>query len=159
MDKVFTMLISLAALGSCSKGSDAIVVDTSFDMLIKNDAGLDLLDPATSGSFSEGDINLYYRVDNQKVRYFKSNLDAPKGFKLLKNEALSRYYLRVFPDGPVKDQESMLYLEFKCVDLDSIRTFNIVSGSSKVCTKIWYNDKQVWDMGTASGGRYFEVLK
>jgi hypothetical protein len=154
MDKVLTMLISLAALGSCSKGSDTIVVDTSFDMLIKNDAGLDLLDPATPGSFSEGDINLYYLVYNQKVRYFKSNLDAPKGFKLLKNEALSRYYLRVFPD-----QESMLYLEFKGVDLDSIRIFNTASGSSKVCTKIWYNDKQVWDMGTASGGRYFEVLK
>lgn len=159
MDKVFAVFISLAALGSCDKGSNATVIDTSFDILMKNEAGQDLLDPATPGSFSEDDIKLYYLVDNQMVYYFKSNLDAPKGFKLLKNETLSRHYLRVFPNGPVKDRESVLYLKFKGVDLDSIRTFNTVSGSSKVCTKIWYNDKQVWDVGAASGGRYFEVLK
>ena len=159
MDKILAVLISLATLGSCNKGSDALVIDTSFDMLIKNNAGLDLLDPATSGSFSESDIKLYNLVDNRKVYYFKSNLDAPRGFKLLKNETLSRYYLRIFPDSPVKDQESVVYLEFKGVDLDSIRIFTTVSGSSKVCTRIWYNDKQVWDVGTASGGRYFEILK
>ena len=67
--------------------------------------------------------------------------------------------IRVFPDGEIRDGESILYLEFRDTELDTIKTYNNVSASNITCTKIWYNDKLVWDVANESGIRYFEIVK
>lgn len=153
------VILSSILLASCNESEDTVIVDLYFDVSFKNQDGEDLLNPSTTNSLTENDIKLYHLINNESVYYFKSNLDAPKGFKLLKATDNSTYYLRVFPDGQIENGESILYLEFRGTDLDTIKTYNTSTDSNKICTKIWYNENLVWDVATESGVRYFEILK
>ena len=162
--KVLISALLLLLTGCIKVGP--VNIDTSMILLVRDSSGTDLLHP-TTGKYNASGINVYYLKEGEKQQVYFPHLDAPKGFRIRENELKKNEYLLVlFPydDLPL----STTIIQWGQADFDTITCEITHEGSSRYCTKIWYNQELKWDVKTALANydpnngrsdRWFEVVK
>ncbi len=162
-------LLVLIILGtSCSKNSVSLGVhiDTPINISVVDSQGADLLDPSTVNHFNSSDIKIFHLIDGEKIE-FKADirLDYPKGFLFYTPNQLGfndNYVLCLQSPNHSKSEEfPITYLQWSESDTDTIKCQFSRTNVSLVCTKVWYNDVEVWGIKNNNNidGRWFQIIK
>lgn len=139
--------LSLLFLSSCKEPTiKGVVVDTDLNLIVKDVSGKNLLDPSTPGYYKPEEIRIYYLKEGRKQEVFNPNLDAPRNFKVIKNEGNNEYYVRVFVNEGTTDQEvTTTYIQWQSGQEDTIRSLITRSPTTIYCDKVWYNELLKYD--------------
>lgn len=154
------MLISaLLFLGACDADEPdcCFNMDVGVDMMVSSEDGTDLLNPDNPGAFLEKDISLYYLVDGESERYFRSHLDASRGFTIYRNESLDAYVISIFPNTAESEAYPITYIEWSETDTDTLRCEFERTKNSLLGTQVWFNGQL--KRGPSIAERVFEVIK
>jgi hypothetical protein len=128
----------------------------SVNVLVKSDAGEDLLDPANVNGIKE--FKIYYLVNGAKELYSKPNLDAANGYTLLKHPTKGYYYLQILMDGGKDILETTTFLQLgTSTSLDTIKTQYKSDPNNIIPENIWYNGSLVWKL--TDGEPTFEIIR
>lgn len=149
----YKVVLSLLFLGlltvSCAEDKiRGIVIDTDLVLFVKDQTGLDLLNPENPGSFKEKDINLYTVKDGEKKLVFESHLDAPRGFSLYKSDSV--YAIQIFLDHAN-------IIQWNETESDTIKSTFKSASNYCICDSVWINGKLVW--GKDPVKREVELIK
>ncbi|UII21025.1 hypothetical protein [Fulvivirga ligni] len=154
-------MLTLLILSSCSEdepgGQDAAVVDIDITMTVVDMDGNDLLDPSNPNAYSESDIDLVFLIDGEEEVYFNANMDAPKGFKIYKNEVGEGYVMRVFPNTAISEDDPVTYIQWGEDDRGTLACEIQRGENFEICTKVWYNGEEKWNV--QSSARAFQIVK
>lgn len=155
------LLFSIALiLVSCSSDTDSpidccTVIDTGVDIMYVNEDGENLLEGENPINISN--ITVYHKIGSEWTRYFKGNLDYPKG--LMPIEINNEKYLRIFVSTEVvQDQISETKLVFSENDEDLIKTELNLSANNTIVKKVWYNNDLKWET-ESNTNRQFVIVK
>ncbi len=140
---MFTLLIGLHA---CKKddaqGNDSLMSKVYLKM--RSPQGTDLLNPANAGQINMANTRLYYMVDNQKVEFFKENLDFPKGLFIHKDHSSNEYVVEVFLNHDVANGEiSTNILEYEGYAPDTIQVKIRKTEGSIGYEKLWLSGEEI----------------
>lgn len=151
--KKFLLFLGIALFLSCEKDNfcGCYIVDIGVNISITDSNGNDLLNPENSNAYTEKDIKLFISDQGQMKEVLAGNTDYPGDLMIFPTNN-SKYMLRVFTPQPVT------YIQWKGTDMDTIQCEFSQTDNSKICTKVWYNSKLVFD-GKNGTGRYFEIKK
>lgn len=152
MKKIW-VLLGIAFFISCQKDDfcGCMIVDIGVDMSVSDINGNDLLDPEASNGIKKEDIKLF-RVENgslKEVVNYNSDYSSDIMIYQVQN---SKYRLRVLTP------ETLTYIQWKGADMDTLQCEFKSTSNSKICTKVWYNSKLVYDTQNNTG-RFFEITK
>ena len=118
------MICICAMFTGCEKANDnsvAVSLGNQVTLSYATEDGQDLLNPNTLGSMDENDIDLYYKVGEEEVRQFHSNLDSPKHLRIGSDEE-GKYYITVYMDVSLPDGgTSVNILKYKNFRPDTIQ--------------------------------------
>lgn len=155
----FTSAVLLVGLIVACDGDDQCCanIDTSISISVKNEDGLDLLDPQNPGAFQEEVIKIFYLTDGKVEEHYEPNRDAPRGFSIYKESAIDRYAIQVYPNDDVSEEFPVTYIRWNTDDTDTIKCEYQRTENAVVCTKVWFNDEIKWE--AYETGRYFEIIK
>ncbi|TPE46415.1 hypothetical protein [Pontibacter mangrovi] len=154
--KKFLLLIAVALVVSCSTDEEdcCTIIDTGVSIKYLNGQGENLLE--VDGGIDVADINIYHKINNDWVKYFRGNLDYPKGFYTVERE--NGTYLVVFPSTTIGESGySETKIEFSETDFDILKTEVQKKNSSEIVTMVWYNDELKWEGNQSE--RLIEVVK
>lgn len=153
--KPFLLIVVMAAvLFSACKESENITTDVEFNLWVKNTAGENLLNPATTGYYVPDDIMLYQVVDGKMK-------DVGRTFEVYKNESNGEYGIKMYAntgDGSFPRSDVML-IQWSKNNFNNIDTVQTVikqlfrdGGDGWVMTlsEISYNGDVQWDLATSN---------
>ena len=158
MNKIFILLLSCIVF-SCDSNTPengydcCTVVDLDIDFSFTNEKGEDLLNPETDGYYSLDSIQLYYLINNEKVKVQDYDLQMGGNNGLLLITEMNPYALRCFTSGSAFEEirnseekelngQSINYLELNSETTDTIRTEWEYGEGYFVVTKVWFNDME-----------------
>lgn len=152
MKKILVILLFMFFI-SCERDEPCgcVIVDIGIQISVTNNDGMDLLDPATPNSFALNDIKLLRSEDGE----FKEISGATGD---------NAGHVEIFPVVGSKNRlylytpEEKMFIKWKGTDLDTIECEFKKTSNSKVCSKVWFNSKLVYDSKDGTE-RYFEVTK
>lgn len=151
------ILLAMAILcfASCTKNNnEQMLIETDFSILITNINQEDLLSPSATGTFNSDNIKLFYLINGEKIEYYKSNYDNPKGYFI--DSTNGRWGITLTPNDDPSSDYPITYIKWNETDEDTIKCqFKRGEGYCRI-SKIIFNDKIVWDN---NGPRYFEIIK
>lgn len=155
MNKIVIILAILLIIGCSPDERDCcIIIDTAVTIKYVNEEGENLFEP--DNGLTTEDITLYYKINDEWVKYFKGKLDSTKGIRIDEREDGS--YLTIFPGKHiVAERYSETKIEFSESDSDILRTEITKSNSNEFVTKVWYNDELKWVTGQSE--RMIEIVK
>ncbi len=162
MKKLVIVLVLGMIILSCSNGSDGpitgVIVDTGVHIKYLDENGNNLID----NEIVESKINIYHKINNEWVGYYRSNLDYPKGIRI--DEIENERYLLLFVSGVVDGNNiSETKIEFSNRnELDIIKTLIDNSNGNTIVHKVWYNGIVKWEWEWDSSkqtDRMFDIVK
>ncbi len=164
MKTILFILTSIIIMVSCEKNNNiGIITSTGMRIFYMDNAGNDLLDTATINHYKFEDMRIFHLINGEKVAYYESNLDAPRGIRLLDSAGTFRdtVMLSVIPysgDGTESGEFlTTTFLQLSETDTDTIRCIiDMQENLNLLCTKVWYNDVLKWEWGTR---REFKIVK
>lgn len=129
----------------------------------KNAKGESLLDPSTENTYNVENMKLFYQIDSELVEVNSDNFPRGSVELTIPNEYNS---LTVFTNSS-KDNlieqtseydivENIAYLQLTETDTDTIKTHSKSSQNYFLLSKVWYNDKLVWERETEG---VIEIMK
>ena len=158
MKSVWSLLLLLLLLPSCTKEHvDTSEISNGINLLVSDAQGNDLLDPASKApnAINLSKIKVYLIRDGKEVLYFRENMDAARGFLLIKPQLGHSYYA--------------LSLGLDCESKEDITTTIIDWGNGRrdvfqaefyrqskptlqiLQQKIWLNGELIWDNNRDGG--------
>lgn len=157
MKKIF-LLVAVLLITGCSTDTEerdcCTNIDTGVSIKYLNEEGENLFE--MDGGLNLTDITIYHKMDNKWIKYYKGNLDSPKGIKTIERE--DGTYLVIFPGTSiVENNYSETKIEFSESDFDVLKTEIDKNNSNKVVTKVWYNDELKWEGNQTE--RIIEVIR
>lgn len=156
MKRILALLLIGIFFTACSDDEKVCctIIDTGISIKYLNENGENLFE--IPDGLSESDITVYHKTNGEWVRYFKANMDSPKGITTVEKE--DGTYLVVFPSTAfVEKNYSETKIQFSDTDADIITTEIDKSNSSEIVTKVWYNGELKWEAGQTE--RTFEIVK
>lgn len=155
MKNLILLLLTVTLISCSTEQSDCCtIIDTAVSIKYVNGDGENLLE--TDNNLSVNDINIYHKIDNEWIAYYKGNLDRPKGIAAVQTE--EGLFLEVFPSSTiVENSYSETKIEFSESEADILRTEIDRSNSNEIVTKVWYNDELKWEGNNAQ--RSIEIIK
>ena len=154
--KKILFLIAVTLIVSCSTDEKdcCTIIDTGVSVKYLNEEGDNLLE--VDGGLNIADLNIYHKINNEWVKYFKGNLDYPKGLHTVERE--DGTYLVILPSTTiVENGYSETKIEFSETDFDILKTEVQKNNSNEIVTKVWYNDELKWEGNQSE--RIIEVVK
>ena len=148
MKKSIIFLSVITLLFSCSKKKEdtvvGVVVDTSVDLKVTNQAGEDLLNPETNGAYDHSHIWIYY-LENGEVKLYEggANMDHPRGFFIFDGPDNFKN-IRIFLNSSEKESYPVTYVKWNETDMDTIKTHYKRTETLTVLDSIWYNGTLRW---------------
>ncbi len=138
---------------------DAVFLSADIDISVKSVEGIDLLNPLNPESFDEDQIIIYHLINGVFEEFYESNLDHPKGFSIFEHNSQYRIRISSIPLGGI--EEGTTLVEWNETDSDTLKyTIDRRNNGSYVSiSKVWFNDKEVWDQQTDNDERHFEIVK
>ena len=155
----------LFALISCEKQTMlcCTVIDTAIDIVYKNTAGEDLLNPDTEGHLGGAmDIRTYSLKNGAKTGGFYGNLGRPAHYHINWSEEGSIHILRLhfdtYPENFDGNQTTM-FIRYKDGSEDKfVGEFNENRRNNTLLQRVWLNDELVWDINSGNY-QHIEVIK
>ena len=156
MRKIILLFVTgIFIIGCSSDETDCCtIIDTAVSIKYVNGDGENLFD--LDNGITVSNITTYHKINNEWVRYYKGNLDNPKGISTAQTE--DGTYLIVFPSTTiVENSYTETKIEFSESDFDILRTEVDKRNSNEFVTKVWYNDELKWERNQAE--RVIEIVK
>lgn len=139
-----------------------VQVVTSLELMVKDNNGKNLLDPANQNSFDKDEIKIFYLIDGKKFEFYAEHLDYSKGFKVIQNELTLEYYINIHLYNDKNEDISTTYIQWNENYTDTIKAlfYYPPNSSSVLLRKIWYNDELKWDFESDNHTMpFFELVK
>lgn len=138
MKSILLTILSMAliCLFSCEKKNCCSVISNAVEITVLNQQGKNLL--AEPAVFTKGDIETYHVVNGKAQLYNQPNLDADKGFLLIK-EVVGKERLRLFVYHNKEEKRPRTLIKFGNTKMDTIDCEFRYSGSSVFLEKVWLN--------------------
>lgn len=158
--KILTIFfLTILTLASCSSNRDEEIYnyDISFALSLKNENGIDLLDPVNPIAIKESEIKLYYLIDGKMVEVYDKEKDYPRNFHIFKHG--EKYRIEIFlnyDDSKTELPETYIYWDnsrFEKITTKVARTNSLVAFE-----KVWINNNLIWQT-TSNTEKYFELTK
>lgn len=156
MKKIIAFLLIATISLACSdnKNNCCTNIDTGISIKYSNQNGENLFE--IPNGIAESDITVYHKINGEWKRYFRGNLDYPKGIATQQRE--DGTYLLIFPSTTIVDDNySETKIEFSESDSDIIKTKIRNANSNETVTEVYYNGQLKWV--TQNGERKFEIVK
>lgn len=141
-------------------------ISTSIKISVIDQNGHDLIDPTIEGHIKASNIQIFHLLDGVKEEYYENMLDAPKGYKIYEPGMLgnnSTYVLSLMATRSEKRLDDVMpitLISWAKNDIDTIQCKIEKVETSTFCTKVWCNNKIVWEIeNTDSTGRSFTLIK
>lgn len=150
MKKLVLVLVLGMIVLSCSNGDDeplnSVVVDTGVYIKYLDENGNNLL----NDEIDESNINIYHKINNEWVGYYKSNLDYPKGIVVRErdNEKYLVLFVSIIVDGNNISETKIEYSNRNEVDI--IKTVIDNNNGNTIVHKVWYNGIMKWEWGPSN---------
>ncbi len=159
--KKFILLLSVIFLSSCRSGGDICCFNysTSFDIIVKNSEGEDLLNPDTPNSLNTDKIKLFYLKNGVKEEVYYPNLDAPRHYSINLYED-NWYKIHILPNGLQSELLPVTYIEWNENDTDTIMCKIEHLDNAVLLKKLWYNNELKIDFSNPQYSDWvFEIIK
>jgi len=156
MKKIITLFIIGFFFTACSDETQDCCTNIDIGISIRylNAAGENLFE--IPDGIEESEITIYHKIDGEWERYFKGNLDYPKGINKVGRE--DGTYLVIFPSTTlVENNFSETKIEFSSTDADILKTEIDKSNANEIVTRVWYNDELKWEAYETE--RMFDIIK
>lgn len=162
------IIILILQLGCTEEGSDILPAgvshNESIEISVINKLGVDLLDPLVEEKIETSQIRIYHILDGEKIEFYESNLDYPKGYRIYKPYELGYNHNYVFCLMMVKaylSEELMpaTYIKWTESDTDTIQCQIEKSGASTFVSKVWCNNKLVWNAENINAQQRYFILE
>lgn len=164
---------------SCSKNDEAIDTaaalpgDNSFNLVLKDSIGNDLLDPDHPNTYNLGSIKTFEIIDGDVIEIYNPRMDAPRGYFIFENYLDENVFGFSVPGNETSLYRTFL-LEWNNQDTDTIEMEYETIYNRNDVVKIYYNNEKKWDLDDAQdednpnnpiynnnirGINFFEVIK
>ena len=156
MKKIISLLLIGILFTACSDDEKdcCTTIDIGVSIKYLNKNGENLFE--IPNGLTESDITISHKIDNEWKKYYKGNLDYPKGIMAVESE--NGAYLVIFPNTTfVENNYSETKIEFSEYDSDILKTEIDKSNSNEIVTKVWYNGELKWE--ASKNKRMFETIK
>jgi len=158
--KQIIFFLTIILVSSCSKENNnaSDVVDTTIVFHLSDKSGNDLFDPTKVYTLNTQNTRMYYLINGQEVEAFCGNCGNPRMFAFGQDNIRYGFIFSPNSTEQLNNTEPITYIQWNETDRDTIQCHiaRSKSGSSIVCTKIWYNGELVWNN---VGNREFTVIK
>lgn len=146
--KRFLPLMFLLFVLSCKEDDNlsSYVNSTNIEFIILDENNVDLLNPENVNI--SDDLQIFYEENGQWIKYYESNLDYSKGYRIYKRE--DKYILTVYPKNSYKSNFTKSILKWKSFAPDTIINEYKQSPNSITNDKIYINGELVWTVNNAS---------
>ena len=123
------------------------IVDLSTHIMVTDGLNQNLLDPETPGYLKEEDIRIYYLNDGKREEVYRPSMDAPRNFRITKDNPRGEYEMILYPDEGRHDGEVTTTIIHWNDDVEEdILECEVHRWSSSVSiTKIWTGGTLVYD--------------
>lgn len=159
---IYIMLLSAFAT-SCDDSPVSAIVDIDVNLTIVNGSGEDMLNPSSSGSISEADINVFYEIDGELETYLSlsnEDPDNPSGFTLNPSDGSGtfgdRYFLNIFTNPTEGDAKTIIRID-GMQDIELVTKVVQSKGNIRV-VEIWYEGELMWPVEGNNMAKYLEVV-
>ncbi len=117
-------------------------IDMDIHLSFVNADGEDLLDTNIENSINSSEINLYYLINNVKVREYVNRMENHSNLNVRYSDSLQKNVLTVVINYHLdENNQSITFLELNENDTDTIKC-DIARGSNLTyITTVWYNDQ------------------
>ena len=155
MKKIILLVIIGLSIFACADDNECCInVDIGIDIKYLNAEGDNLFE--IDNGYNETSITIYHKINGEWNKYYKSNLDSPKGIKVVKGE--NGKVLNISPSTTLDANNlSETKIEFSDSDFDIIKTEIDKNSSNTIVTKVWYNGNLKWEVNNSE--RMFEIIK
>ena len=152
-------LIMLMVLFSCNSESnnEETNIESEVQFFVLDDENNDLLNPNGQNSINLENVKVFEIIDGQEVEVNNPNSDSPRGFVLLEPEGIyDKYRLALGLNIKETSNPTTTIIKWSTTDVDRFKAEFNRGNNFIICTKIWLNDKTVWDN---NGVRFIEITK
>lgn len=140
----------------------SIYISSHVDITVIDEKGNDLLDPDNTyaKSIKTDDIKMYYMIDGKETYFYRPLLNASKGYLQLEPEGdIKTYRIRFFLNIESKETNTETIIEWDKEHRDTIRSEVDRNGGVTTITKMWLNNKAIWENNTNSKSRSFTITR
>ena len=166
--KIYTILLMcglLALNASCQEDNDCCDGipgnDEVFEFSILDEAGNDLLDPATEGTLNTDNISILELKNGNYTVINNPRMDASGGYRIYADTSPKK--MRIFPGEGFIDGDFIvkkIILRWNDMEKDSVNMFLRKNANIQRLVRITYNEDEVWNSTQSEDGiRYFQVVK
>jgi len=155
---ILTLMITFFLLG-CNKNSEVenqFSIGVGIDLSIRNDNGVDLLNPNNPESLNELDIKLFYLINENIEEVNYPNSDNPRGFTIY--EHISEYRIGISMNYSEAEEFPVTYVQWNEFDTDTLKCKIYRTNSLVTVEKVWLNDELIWD-ARDEVEPYYEMIK
>lgn len=139
---------------SCEKKNTGDSIKANLSISYVNENGDDLLNKNTPNYIDSANIDIYYLIDGERVRFYDARMDLPESFQIYYDKNVDKYFLDLHLSYFMEDSISVTYIQNK-EDIDTVKSkFRIFEGGYGY-EKIWYNDVLMLDNSSDA----IEVIK
>ncbi|MDD3004442.1 hypothetical protein [Flavobacterium sp.] len=157
--KYISIIFVFIFIVSCSSDEtkNAVLIATSIDVSITNEAGQDLLNSQNENSYNPQDIKIYY-IDNfnAEILFDRPLWDYSKGFFIYERPN-DKFAIRIFTNDIIESEIRTTLIKWNNTETDTIKCEIEREGNYYTAvTKVWYNGILKYD---GDGETYFEIVK
>ena len=144
--KKLVIIIAVFTLFGCNKSTEMTEqfnYDNGIEFSVFDANNEDLLDTATANHYDVAEIKLFYVINGKTEEVYNQNMDYPRNYKIYKHE--NEYRIRVFMNHTETSEKPVTYIQWNNNDNDTIEVTYERTSNSVMKSKIWLNEKQIWD--------------
>ena len=130
------------------------IITAHMDLRLLDMQGNDRLNPASPGAVDLSKIKVYYVVDGKERLFYRSNLEAARGYLVYTpKETGERYYsLRLFFNIESKEEVTTTIVDWGDGHRDVFKVAFIRKENRISQRSIWLNDSLIFDLQKKIGG-------
>ena len=150
----------LCLICSCSTDDaeqNQFVFDASYDFIVRDNDGNDLLNPENPNAYKESDIKLFYKINGNVEEVFEGNLDNPRHFEIFKHK--NEYRITVGVNHAKNEDLPITYIQWNEADTDTIKAKFRRTDNLTIIKKLWLNGKQIFPPLDDGSGEFYTIIK
>ena len=157
MKKLLMLLLLPLLLQGCTKDGEADIIHAGIGLLVSDEQGNDLLDPASTSpkAVNVSKLKMYEVIDGKEVLFYKPHLDHPNGIGLFPPGGDRThyklgfgFYTKTFGIGLDK---TTTILEWEDGHRDVFKAEIYHGDNAIIQRKIWVNGRLIWDPANKIG--------
>lgn len=154
---ILTLMLTVLLLG-CNNSDDEsqFSLGNVIELGVKDNNGVDLLNPNNPESFNESDIRLFYLINGNIEEVNNPTADSPRGFLIFEQNESNR--IRIFLNYSESEELPITYVQWDETDTDTLKCKIRRTSSLVTAEKVWLNDELIWDE-SSNTEPYYEMIK